>query len=312
MLSDLPANKTSRGAAKPMRENNVVQSQLAQCEARWRSARAFLHARGSRPGRMWRQTGEQTPEDRAMIRLASTWAIQQSREVVNTLYHATGSVAIFEDHPFEHRLRDIHTVAQQSQGRQLHYETGRPDPARHDAGKPVLNGGEDKMPAQSLNHYTILARDLEATKNFYTDVVGLAVGDRPPLNFPGYWLYCGGVPTVHLIGNRAEDAADQGRAADPAKTGRLDHIAFACEGLKDMKANLEQHSIKFDERVLPRLNMTQLFYYDPDGIAVECNFRGGDRGAVRSCPALSPGPSCEGRGAVRRAIPPPALPLRAP
>ena len=39
-----------------------------------------------------------------------------------------------------------------------------------------------------------------------------------------------------------------------------------------MKANLEQHGIKFDERVLPRLNMTQLFYFDPDGIAVECNF----------------------------------------
>ena len=39
-----------------------------------------------------------------------------------------------------------------------------------------------------------------------------------------------------------------------------------------MKANLERHGIKFDERVLPRLNMTQLFYYDPDGIAVECNF----------------------------------------
>ena len=58
------------------------------------------------------------------------------------------------------------------------------------------------MPAQSLNHYTILTRDLEATKDFYTDVVGLTVGDRPPLAFPGYWLYCGGVPTVHLIGYR--------------------------------------------------------------------------------------------------------------
>jgi catechol 2,3-dioxygenase-like lactoylglutathione lyase family enzyme len=37
------------------------------------------------------------------------------------------------------------------------------------------------MPAQSLNHFTILARDLEATKDFYTDIVGLTVGDRPPL-----------------------------------------------------------------------------------------------------------------------------------
>ena len=109
------------------------------------------------------------------------------------------------------------------------------------------------MPAQSLNHYTIRVRDLEATKDFYTSVVGLTVGDRPPLNFPGYWLYCGGVPTVHLIGYRAEDPVIKDGPADPAATGRLDHIAFACEGLKDMKANLESHGIKYDERVLPRL-----------------------------------------------------------
>ena len=95
------------------------------------------------------------------------------------------------------------------------------------------------MPAMSLNHYTILARDLEATKNFYTDVVGLSVGDRPPLDFPGYWLYCGGVPTVHLIGPRPENEPIADAAGDPAKTGRLDHIAFSCEGLKGMKANLE-------------------------------------------------------------------------
>ena len=58
----------------------------------------------------------------------------------------------------------------------------------------------------------------------------------------------------------------------PAKTGRLDHIAFSCVDLKGMKANLQNRGIKYDERVLPRLNMTQLFYLDPDGIAVECNF----------------------------------------
>ena len=128
------------------------------------------------------------------------------------------------------------------------------------------------MPAMSLNHYTINARDLEATKDFYTEIVGLAVGDRPPLAFPGYWLYCGGVPTVHLVGPRPENEPIPDSTSDPAATGRLDHIAFSCEGLKGMKANLEQRGIKYDERVLPRLNMTQLVYYDPDGIAVECNF----------------------------------------
>jgi alkylation response protein AidB-like acyl-CoA dehydrogenase len=120
---ELPANKVSRGASRPMRENNVVQSQLAQCEARWRSARAFLHTTWETAWQHVEATGQQTGEDKAMIRLASTWAIQQSREIVNTLYHGAGSMAVFEEQPFEQRLRDIHTVAQQSQGRQLHYES---------------------------------------------------------------------------------------------------------------------------------------------------------------------------------------------
>ena len=128
------------------------------------------------------------------------------------------------------------------------------------------------MPLTQLNHVTVRTEDLEGTRDFYRDALGLVEGPRPPLAFPGYWLYCGGVPTVHLIGPRPENEPIPDASGDPAKTGRLDHIAFSCEGLQDMKANLSGHGIKFDERVLPRLNMTQLFYYDPDGIAVECNF----------------------------------------
>ena len=127
------------------------------------------------------------------------------------------------------------------------------------------------MPAMSLNHCPIQARDLEATKDFYVDIVGLTVGDRPPLTFPGYWLYCGGVPTVHLLGYQAQAKLVTDGPSYPADTGRLDHIAFSCEGLKEMRAALERRGMKYDERVLPRMNMTQLFYLDPDGIAVECN-----------------------------------------
>lgn len=128
------------------------------------------------------------------------------------------------------------------------------------------------MPAESLNHYTIQARDVEKTKDFYEQIVGLKVGERPPLNFPGYWLYCGGTPVVHLLGYQAHAKVITDGPSYPADTGRLDHIAFSCTGLKDMKATLQSANIRYDERVLPRLNMTQLFYYDPDGIAVECNF----------------------------------------
>ncbi len=119
----LPAGKTARGASKPMFQNNVIQSQVAQCEARWRSARLLLHEAADIAFAHIEQHGEMTLEQRAQIRLASTWAIQSAREVVNTLYHAAGSMAVFEENPFERRLRDIHTVAQQSQGRQIHFET---------------------------------------------------------------------------------------------------------------------------------------------------------------------------------------------
>jgi alkylation response protein AidB-like acyl-CoA dehydrogenase len=120
---ELPATKVSRGASRPMRENNVVQSQLAQSEAKWHSARALLHTTLDDVYDHVVRHGEMTRQQAAMVRLASTWAINQSREAVTTLFHCVGSVAVFEDQPFERRLRDIHTVNQQAQGRQLHYES---------------------------------------------------------------------------------------------------------------------------------------------------------------------------------------------
>lgn len=128
------------------------------------------------------------------------------------------------------------------------------------------------MPALSLNHYTIRPRDLDATKNFYVDIVGLSVGDRPPLPFPGYWLYCGDIATVHLIGKREGETPILDPKPDAPKSTRLDHIAFAAVDLATMKQLLADRAIAYEERILPRLGQTQLFFPDPDGIDVELNF----------------------------------------
>jgi catechol 2,3-dioxygenase-like lactoylglutathione lyase family enzyme len=42
------------------------------------------------------------------------------------------------------------------------------------------------MKLKSLDHILVLADDLEATKDFYVDIIGLSVGDRPDFSFPGY------------------------------------------------------------------------------------------------------------------------------
>ena len=85
------------------------------------------------------------------------------------------------------------------------------------------------MPLGVLQHFTIEPSDLERTKDFYCEVLGLENGDRPPLGFPGYWLYSGGVPTVHLLGPRKprEGIVVRGTEKKFEDTGRFDHIAFA-------------------------------------------------------------------------------------
>jgi alkylation response protein AidB-like acyl-CoA dehydrogenase len=119
----LARDKIPRGARNPLRQNNVIQSQVAQCEARLRSSRAWIHATLRE---MWdeaQRTGQFLPEQHARLRLASTWAIQQAREVVAQVYSAAGATAIFTENPFERRLRDIHAGTQQGQGRPVHFET---------------------------------------------------------------------------------------------------------------------------------------------------------------------------------------------
>jgi len=120
---ELARDKIPRGAKRTLRDNNVVQAQVSQSEARLRGARAFLL--GSLD-QIWRDIGGSrglTADHNTTIRLASTWAIHQARDVVDTAYHAAGATAIFESNPFERRFRDIHTVIQQYQGRQAHFET---------------------------------------------------------------------------------------------------------------------------------------------------------------------------------------------
>jgi len=56
------------------------------------------------------------------------------------------------------------------------------------------------MALLSLNHVTIRPHDIEATRDFCVDIVGLREGARPPFGFPGYWLYAGDVPVIHLVG----------------------------------------------------------------------------------------------------------------
>ena len=126
MLDDLVAlarKKSQRGARTSMRESAVIHTRLAELEARLGAARAYQR---ETIREVWAEvdaTREITMAQRARIRLATTYAINQATAVSEQVYRLAGATAIFENHAFERRFRDAHAVSQQVQGRHTNFET---------------------------------------------------------------------------------------------------------------------------------------------------------------------------------------------
>src|ERR1700761_2965738 len=120
---EVARNKVARGAKDLLRENAVVQSNLAQAEVNLRAARGFVLQSMADVWHSLSAGSLITVEQRVTIRMAATHAIHKAKEAVDFAYHAAGATAIFDNHPLERRFRDIHTVTQQLQGRLSHFET---------------------------------------------------------------------------------------------------------------------------------------------------------------------------------------------
>ena len=105
-----------------LRDNAVVQSKVAIAEARLMAARGMV---ADIYGRLWDQALQGRPftlRDKADMRLASTFAMNEGREVVAVLYNAAGGTAIFQKNSFERRFRDVNCASQQGQAAQAHFE----------------------------------------------------------------------------------------------------------------------------------------------------------------------------------------------
>lgn len=133
------------------------------------------------------------------------------------------------------------------------------------------------MPIEHLQHFLVQTEDLEATKDWYVDVLGLTVGPHPDFGFPVYWLYIGDKDVLHLtVGgsnvsqNRMEYLGQQSDAT--YGTGVLDHVAFHATGLDAMIAHLKEKNIDFNQRQVNDQALVQLFLIDPNGLKVELNF----------------------------------------
>jgi len=135
------------------------------------------------------------------------------------------------------------------------------------------------MPLTRMEHYLVLTDDIDGTRDFYCDALGMRVGPRPPLRFPGYWVYVGNVPCIHIAEWRTYTAHSQ-TAGIPVSTraegtGPVDHIAFNAVDYDAVKARLAAHGIVPAENYVPGIELRQLFLTDPNGVKIEINIAPG-------------------------------------
>jgi catechol 2,3-dioxygenase-like lactoylglutathione lyase family enzyme len=133
------------------------------------------------------------------------------------------------------------------------------------------------MPVTQLEHFLVVSEALETTRNFYSEILGLRVGERPDLGFAGYWLYAGDVACLHLA-DRASYSSYKARVGTPVPqqtvdTGSIDHIAFNATDFDATVARLEQRGLPYRLNRIDAIGLRQLFVQDPNAVTLELNFR---------------------------------------
>jgi alkylation response protein AidB-like acyl-CoA dehydrogenase len=129
----LAGEKAPRNMGR-LADSPVIQADVARREASLSSAGVWLVEVLKD---VWADADDVEPigaQERARVRLGCSQAIHAAEEVANYVYKAAGTSSIFPGTPFERRFRDMHTLSQQIQSRDAHFET---------VGRIMFNGDPD-------------------------------------------------------------------------------------------------------------------------------------------------------------------------
>lgn len=108
----LSAGKVPLLAHTALATNPLFQNQLGAADAKLRAARGLLYADAAAAWGTAVAGAEFTPEHRARMRAAITWAATTAASVVDMAYHAGGGTAIYAGSPLQRRFRDVHAITQ--------------------------------------------------------------------------------------------------------------------------------------------------------------------------------------------------------
>lgn len=115
-----------------------------------------------------------------------------------------------------------------------------------------------------LDHVNVRTANLDKLVRFYAEVLGLHAGERPPLGFPGAWLYAGEQPVIHLVGVEQQPT--------PQGSLRLEHFAFTASGLSEFLARLAALGVEYRQSRQAGTGNVVINLHDPDGNRLHVDF----------------------------------------
>lgn len=122
------------------------------------------------------------------------------------------------------------------------------------------------MQIEKLDHVNLRTTQLDKMINWYSEILGLRLGDRPDFGFPGAWMYAGDAAIVHLVGIDGDTAV--GSEVDL----KLEHFALTATGSAAFTVRLKETGTPYRRAELEATRIVAFNVLDPDGNHIHVDF----------------------------------------
>ncbi|QDU82079.1 Metallothiol transferase FosB [Polystyrenella longa] len=122
---------------------------------------------------------------------------------------------------------------------------------------------------KSIDHVTLVSKDMEKSRHFYVDVLGMEDVPRPAFSFAGKWFQAGET-MIHIIEQHDQSGPAGNQDVSGYTETRTHHFAFLVDDALSAQEVLNANKVPIVCPAKKRPDgATQVFVLDPDGYVVE-------------------------------------------
>ena len=120
-----------------------------------------------------------------------------------------------------------------------------------------------------IDHVTLVVKDLEVSRDFYVNLLGMEEVPRPGFQFAGLWFQAG-TTQIHLILEHNESGPAKVFVPEECSISRTRHFAFEVDDALAASKILQERGIEIVAGPKSRPDgPTQMYVFDPDRNLVE-------------------------------------------